>query len=662
LEVVAILILIGALVIFVAAVIGAAVLVIRSRERKHRAVRGELAAMRRRLHDGLALPAISMFAVGRDGRVTWFAGRGVPDTPLTGSGSLGRPITELLGEWPDWLHAVRAAWSGEHSAVSIEAGEAVLAVTCAPLRDAGARVTEAVVTVRDDTEASREAARAERLAEVRSRALATINHKLRGQLNGMLGMTDLLRTTQLTEQQRGWTETISESGHRLLTFLHQLVAFMELDAERVRFASEPFSLRELVEGVASEHRAQAEADETTLVVRYPLHQPEHFLGDETMLRQAVWLLVGVALRTNAGGEVVVNVEEGERDDESSAIVLTVEDRGRGLSPEALERMFDGLESPSAMWAIRSGGTGLELPIARLIARGMGGELEVESASGAGTTLRVQLTLERAVAPERGEAADDAGDEAAAALSVLLVDDSAVQRRVAVNLLEQLGHEVTTAENGAEALESLDASAFDLVITELHMPVLDGFAVASTVRTRGEADCDVPIIAATSDTRQETRLRALEAGMDAVIEKPLGLEELRAQLRRARRRSGGESAERDESALNDAVIERLRELDPGGRDGLVDELVSAFLTAAPREMLEARDAALALDLERLAPMMRSLELSCRLLGAERLERGCGALVAAVESGDLARARAASNALSSEFVLVRRALLTLDSLAA
>lgn len=656
-----ILILAGALGLFVFAVITVAVLVVRARDRRFRNTSRELSDIKRRLHQGLAAPGISIFAVGSKGGVSWFAGPAIPGTDLSMRSTVGNEVHDLLTAWPEWLEAVRTSLRGDSARVAVEVDEMVLGIACTPLRNDDAQVIEALVVVTDHTEATREAERAERLAQMRSRALATINHKLRGQLNGMLGVSELLGTTSLTEQQRMWNEIVTGSGHQLLKFVHHLIDYMELDAERFETAPEPFSLREVVDAIVDEHQVQAEHDGTALNARYPLELSEHFSGDREQVQQMLDLLIAVALGTNAGGEVLVNVDEAGRDADESSMVITIEDHGRGLSPDALSRIFDGLESPAAMWSIRSGGTGLELPIARLLARAMGGDLTVESRVNVGTTLRVELPLARATLTELVAQAP-APSEDGRALHILLVDDSQVQAQVGSHLLRQLGHQVTTASHGAEAIELLDATGdeFDVILTELHMPVLDGFATANAIRERTDAHRDLPIIAVTSDTRRTTRIEALNTGFSGVLEKPLELTTLPRGLAAV-----GVKIERDEESdlpvIDDPVMDedalaRLRELDPDGTDRLTEELVGAFLDATPRQLLEARDAALALSAAQLDPIVRSITTSCRLLGARRLERRAAWLSRTVEAQDLIAARSAADALTAEFALVRRALLS------
>lgn len=648
--------------VFLAVVaLGGALLAIRVRERRFRRAHAELGEIKRRLHDGLTQSSMSMFTVARDGKIRSFEGRRVPNTRLSMTTCVGLPAHDLLAAWPDWWAATLSAQRGHAATLLVTVDDACLEVHCGPLRDDDAQLIGAIVTVRDNTEGQRDHERAQRLAEVRSTALATINHKLRGHLNGMLGITDLLRTEPLTEQAREWLDLTATSGDRLLAFLRHLVELMELEAHRGDLDAEPFSLREQLDEVVSAQRTRAEAEHTTLALRYPLTLSEHFIGDVHRVRETIELLVDVTLGTNAGGEVLVNVEERRTDVDESVMVVSVEDRGRGLSAQALERIFDGLDSPSAMWARRSGGTGLELAVAKLAAGALGGDLQVESAAGVGTTLRLELPLERTAVvypPAAEDLSTDATSACRSGLRVLLVDDSLEQQQVASSMLERLLHHVTVVGNGAEALEALDRDSFDLMLTELHMPVTDGFEATAAIRGRADALATLPIVALTSDTRPQLRARARESGMGDFLEKPLSLDRLERCLVAVQARHPAEAAPDTEDAVHEVIdrdaIARLRALDPSGEADLLRDILNAFQRATPRQLLQLRDAALSMDTEQLEPLLRSVSKSCRLLGARRMERACDRLQRAVEEGDLAAARSGVDALMAEFSLLRRSL--------
>ena len=530
----------------------------------------------------------------------------------------------------------------------------MLDVSCSPRFHDGGRVAEAIVTFRNATEEQRERERAERLAEVRSLTLAVMNYRMRSQMNGIVGTTDLLASSDLGEAEGEWIAVANASGHQLMTFVEHLIAFLELDAERREPIIAPFSLRQLVDDAVADHLPRATEDGTTLLARYPLAQHEQFLGDRDLLRELIDLLLSVAIGTNRGGRVVINVDEDARGASDSMLTISVEDSGRGLRAAALERVFDDFDSESAMWALRSGGSGLELPVARRLSLLLGGELSVESEPDVGTTFHLKITLERSLdapPPERPPAPPPPPG-ALRPGRVLVVDDGELQRRVARTMLERLGQSVTLASNGAEAIAALDAVPFDIVFTELHMPHMDGFETAAAIRSRVDGQSTVPIIALTADTRLESRRRCLSVGMDGVLTKPLETRALEAVLRKqyARPRAVPRHAAARRDALDDAVLQRLRAIDAESGEGALDALVRAFLADAPLQLEEIDNAAADDDLERLRPLSATFAASSRMLGARHLQQLADALHRAVAGGDGEATRTANAALRAEFHLV------------
>jgi signal transduction histidine kinase/CheY-like chemotaxis protein len=641
---------------YVVLVTAGAIVIGRARERGHRRRQHETAQMRRRLHHGLALTGISILAVDSRETVRWQTGPDIDAPHLRSSEATGHAVRDVFGGWDDAQRIVRSALGGRRSRAVSDFDEQVLEVAGTPIYGDDGLVSEAIVTVRDVTITHRETERAERLARMRSTALGTISHKIRGHLNGVLGMAELLRASSLSVQQRDWLDLSTGSSQQLLTFVDQLVELLELDAAPPAIEAEAFSIRELADQVVERHRSRARADGTTFAARYDLDLPDSLAGDRARIERAVDLMVSVALRTNAGGQVVVNVTEDDRTAEGATVVIAVEDRGRGLSPDALARMFDGLESPSAMWASRSEGTGLELPIARLLMRAMGGDLVVESQPGTGTTLRAHLHLGRAVAWD----VDDHHPGPALVsfrrehLRVLVVDDSRVQGRVARSLLEQLGHEVTLAASGMEALKLLDQGDYDLVLTELHMPEIDGFELARRIAA-DKGTSGVPVAALTSDVRAELQQRASEAGMAGFFQKPVDFEVFAAALQRIDEAAARSQPEPDETAgsLDPTRISDLRALEREG-DAEVTELIDVFLTTTPAQLVDAAEAVQRGDIVRLTTLLDLVHVSSELVGATRMEELCLEASQSLVTFDMNGARSCIEALGREFAHVRRLL--------
>jgi signal transduction histidine kinase/CheY-like chemotaxis protein len=640
-----------------------ALVLMRAHGRKHRRIRAELSATRARTHLGLTHAAmlrsdIAMFAVDPAGRITWYEGANLTELGLSRATALGRSVWELLEPWPTWVEAVRVALRGGRDIRRVSLGDTALKVSAAPLRDEEACVVEAVVSAWDVSSVDREGERLERLAALRSKSLAAINHHLRAQLSSIIGMTDLLAQTELTDHQREWLALSGASARQLQLYVEHLVDYLELDADPPEPERRPFSLRAALERATARHLARAKSDGTTLLLRYPMEAADRFVGDAARIEQAVALVVGVAVGTNRGGQVVVNVEE-ERRGDRSRLTIAVEDSGLGLSERALERIFGALESESAMWATRSGASGLELPVAKRIAELLGGDLEARSVSGVGTTLSFSLELERTAALAEGEGDGDGQPELAPLpkARVLLVDDGLDQQLVGRVMLERLGQHVDVAGDGAEAIAALDAEPYDLVLMGLHMPNVGGFEATAAIRARDDARAQVPIVALTADTMPGTRRACIAAGMDGYIAKPLELLALRKMLRqRLGQPLGDEPVDESavEASVDHAALERLRGLAPEQGGAVVGELVSAFLASAPRQLLAISDAAASGDGEALAAAVGPFRTSCRILGATRMQRLCDAVERAAAGADAEAVRQANAALAAGYQVVKREL--------
>ena len=376
-----------------------------------------------RVHHLLRSERAAALTVDRGGVITWYQGARVPGTSIPRGSALGRPMAEVLAPWPEWVAAVRAANRGEAGTVTSETGGSddsgdagdgpTIEVHCSPRLDDRDRPIEVLVSFRDVSAAAEDRRRVDELARARSRVLG---FRVRSQINVVLSVLQL-RTAEGEQSTDADTALASDAALRLLTYVDQFADYLRMESDEEASEPQPFSLRALAEDVAEEHRALAESTRGTLVVRHPPERGRRVRGaTRVVLRQMLVLLSGVALRTNPGRRVIVNVAVQSATTESALVEVSVEDSGDGLSREARERIFQAFESESAMWARRSGATGLELPLARAIAMRLGGTLQVRSVPGSGTSFALRLQLQRTAlldAQPPGAGPKSAGDDAGA---------------------------------------------------------------------------------------------------------------------------------------------------------------------------------------------------------------------------------------------------------
>ena len=350
----------------------------------------------------------------------------------------------------------------------------------------------------------------------KSTFLAVMSHELRTPLNGVLGMARALAGTRLDPRQKRYVETIARSGDGLMTILNDILDISKIEAGRMDLDVAAFDLRALSQQVVDLWVETAGAKGLELTLDASPDLPDALLGDETRVRQILMNLVSNALKFTREGAVQVGLKAAPSADGDGAIEITVSDSGVGMTAEHLAGLFRPFAQAEASTARTYGGTGLGLAICRQLTAMMGGEINVESQTARGTTFRVWLPLPAAPA----DVAMPEDTVSLHAVSILVVDDNPINQTVARAVLEAAGAEIETASDGSEALERLRKGAFDLVLMDVHMPVMDGVEAVSRIRSGAAGRRDIPIIALTGEAMagEEARLRAL--GFDALQAKPV----------------------------------------------------------------------------------------------------------------------------------------------
>lgn len=380
------------------------------------------------------------------------------------------------------------------------------------------------------------AIRAQAANAAKSNFLAAMSHELRTPMNGVLGMSEILSQSKLEPAQVKMVSTIKESSLSLLGIIDDVLDTSQIEAGKMQLHPKPLDLRSHLLAVLD--AVQPMADQRSL--RFECDIPDGFdhvyLADDVRLRQILMNIIGNAVKYSvhddgSTGETV-SISLAEQD---GKVIYTVIDRGVGMSDEMLADLFTPFTQFGDATRRRVGGTGLGLSISKRLIDLMDGRIEVHSTPGEGTWVQLTLPLERQAKLDEVPLAIDwiarLKSKAASYGPVLLVEDNAVNRTVIEHQLRGLGLEYSSAEDGRKALEMWQDGSFDLVLSDIHMPEMNGYDMSRAIRSK-EAEGGlkpVPIVAITANALQGEAEKCFEAGMDAYLSKPVKLNDLAEKL-------------------------------------------------------------------------------------------------------------------------------------
>lgn len=488
------------------------------------------------------------------------------------------------------------------------------------------------ISDRVESEQALRQARDDALAGEKAKAnlLAVMSHEMRTPLNGILGTLELLSATELNEEQREHIEIMTRSGDLLLTHVNDVLELSRLDAGQAEINETVFDLGSVTSEIADGLRQLAAANGSSITVDIDDASIGHVTGDLRCLRQILVNLVGNAVKFTSAGKIGITLC---RPDGGDRVQLQVTDTGIGIAPEDLERIFDEFVTIDPSYDRKAEGTGLGLSITHRLVKALEGEIEVTSTEGDGTTFRVSLPLPDVpvgrrkldqVEPEVKEKPFFPG------LSVLLVEDNPINRRIARAMLTKMGCVVTEACDGAEGVEMARDRSFNVILMDISMPNMDGVEATKTIRAGPSACKNTVIVALTAHAMQEDVARFEEAGMNSVVVKPISSERLAEAIDRRRARSSS-LAETVPQAVWDMHVfnEFLEVLGAEDTGEMLEKFMADAETVVPWLVWQSSEEA---NRDQVATRAHGLAGSAAVLGASGLHAALRALETAARKGE------------------------------
>ena len=368
--------------------------------------------------------------------------------------------------------------------------------------------------------------RAERTDKAKSQFLAVMSHEMRTPLAGIIGVMDLLKTTKLSKKQDHYVQIATSSGEVMLEHINEALDITRIEGGALELSPQEFNLPDLARSLVEVLKPLANEKELSLELQIDDNIKAYFLGDSHRIRQILTNLLGNSIKFTDEGSIQFVISCSHEAD-VSRLKFTITDTGLGIAPENHEKIFEDFVAISSGDERQSRGDGLGLSISRKIARKMGGDIIVESNINEGATFILNLPLKQVAKTDVVEPkALDIPIENFKKINVLVVEDSTTNREVLCDMLEGMGHNVSSATNGLETLDLAKKQIFDIIFMDINMPIIGGIEATHKIRSGGGLNSKTYIAGLTAHGSDEFGVEAKEAGMDCYITKPIRLAALR----------------------------------------------------------------------------------------------------------------------------------------